>query len=206
MFEISGSLWFDKFDYTNTADYIAVRQAGVQSINILGLTGLVNSVYSLWVWFTFLTDYSNNTDFWFAWFGPFFVNGTLWIPLTLTWPASQWGGLTMINLIKLMAQLTMVGPFIAYPANMGALYYAMYMEPEKSLSTFASTQEANPYFFSYVALSLINSLLSYLFVPDVVAYYNKRKEGEQLAEEKQTISDAQGGETPTTNDDGIIIF
>ena len=88
VFDIDGDLWFDKFDRSNTEEYISIKREGVQSINILGITGLLNSVFSLWVWFTFLTDYNNNTDFWFAWFGPFVVNGTLWIPLTLTWPAA----------------------------------------------------------------------------------------------------------------------
>ena len=88
VFDIDGDLWFDKFDRSNTEEYISIKREGVQSINILGITGLLNSVFSLWVWFTFLTDYNNNTDFWFAWFGPFVANGTLWIPLTLTWPAA----------------------------------------------------------------------------------------------------------------------
>ena len=178
MFAIDGDLWFDKFDFTTSDEYISIRRAGVQSINILGFTGLLNSVFSLWVWFTFLTDYGNNTDFWFAWFGPFVVNGTLWIPLTLTWPAAQWGGLTMISIIKFMAQLTLTGPFIAYPANIAALYYAIYMEPVASQSTFVATADADPYFYGYIAASIVNSIISLLFVPDVVDYYNKIKEVE----------------------------
>lgn len=103
MFEIDGDLWFDRFDQSNSEEYISVRRAGEQSINILGLMGLVNSAFSIWVWFTWLSDYTNNTDFWFSWFGPFFVNGLLWIPLTLVWPAARWGGLTMTEIIKMMA-------------------------------------------------------------------------------------------------------
>lgn len=175
-FEIDGEFWFDKYDRSNTEESISIRRSGEQSINILGTMGLVNSVFSIWVWFTFLTDYLNNTDFWFSWFGPCVVNGALWIPLTLTWPAAQWGGLTMIFIIKIMAQLTLIGPFIAYWANAGAMYYTFYMEPEASESTFATTSDANPYFGGYIVLSLINSVVSLLTVRDVVAYYNDRVE------------------------------
>ena len=103
LFDIDGDLWFDKYDRSNTDEYVSIKREGEQSINILGAVGLVNSVFSVWVWFAFLTDYLNNTDFWFSWFAPCVVNGALWIPLTLTWPAATWGGLTMINIIKFMA-------------------------------------------------------------------------------------------------------
>lgn len=33
---------------------------------MLGLVGLINTVLSFWIWFEYLTDYRNNTDFWYA--------------------------------------------------------------------------------------------------------------------------------------------
>ena len=190
MAEIDGDLWFDKFDQTNSAEYISIRSAGNMSINILGLTGLFNSVFSLWVWFTFLPDYTNNTKFWFSWFGPFFVHLLLWTPITLIWPAATYGGLTMIRIIKFMAQLTLSGPFIAYLANIGAIYYTFFMEPVASESTFATTAEAYKYFYGYIGLCFANSVVSLLTVKNVVTYYDSRNEQENLQEAKEELKEA----------------
>ena len=87
------------------------------------------------------------------------------------------------------------------------MYYTFYMEPEASESTFATTSEADPYFAGYILLSLINSVVSLTTVDDVVAYHKERVAQENLQDEKDAISDAQGGSTDTTTaDDGIIIF
>ena len=209
MTEVDGDLWFDKFDHSNSEQYESIRSSGVVSINILGLTGLINSVFSLWVAFTWLGDFTENTDFWYSWFGPMFVNGLLWIPLTLVWPASTFGSLTMVRMIKLMAQLTLTGPFIAYLANIGAMYYTFYMEPVASESTFATTDEANQYWYGYIGLSLFNSVVSLLTVPKVIAYKDERVKQEQLSESKEEISTAQdedNDDNTTTGDDGIVRF
>ena len=88
------------------------------------------------------------------------------------------------------------------------MYYTFYMEPEASESTFATTSEADPYFAGYILLSLINSVVSLTTVDGVVTYYNERVAQENLQDEKDAISDSQGGGTDTTatTDDGIIIF
>lgn len=136
---ISGQKWLDKFDRSNDEDYIAARKAGVLAISFLGGIGLINSVFSVWVWFYWLSDYRNNTDFWFAWFGPYLLNGLLWIPITILWPIIGFGGTVMIRFAKIFAQSTLTGAFFGYWANVAAMYYAFYMEPVKSESTFEST-------------------------------------------------------------------
>ena len=67
------------------------------------------------------------------------------------------------------------------------MYYAFYMEPTKSDSTFATTEEAAPYLGGYIALSLVDSIASLLFAGDVIAYYNKVKEADRF---KKAIKEA----------------
>ena len=75
----------DKFDLKATPEYLAAKKLADTAINALGATSLINSVFSLWVWFTYLGDFRVNTinDSWYAWFGAFAVNGLLWIPITV---------------------------------------------------------------------------------------------------------------------------
>ena len=185
--DITGALWFDKFDRSNDADYIAAEKAGKLAINVLGFISVFNTVFVGWVWQTFLLDHLNNTDFWYAWFGPYLLNGVIWIPLTVVWPITPFGETTMLMFLKLMAQGTYIGTFIGYWANTYAMYYAFYMEPTKSDSTFATTEEAAPYLGGYIALSLVDSIASLLFAGDVIAYYNKVKEADRF---KKAIKEA----------------
>lgn len=53
----------------------------------MAATGLLNTVYVIWIWVKFLKDFTNNTGFWFAWFGPAAVGTFLWIPMFVSWPA-----------------------------------------------------------------------------------------------------------------------
>ena len=140
------------------------------AINVMGPVGLVNSIYSWWLWFQFLSGKGIYTDFMFAWFGAYFVNGILWTPLTVIWPIIPWGEEVMLRFAGLFAQMTLAGTFIAYWVNVGVLYYTIYMEPEKSGSTFATTGEATPYFGSYILISLVNAAVSAWFARYIINY------------------------------------
>lgn len=78
----------DKFDLKDSPEYLAAKQTADLALNVLGATGLINSIFSLWVWYTYLGDFTEHeiNDFWYAWFGAFAVNGLLWAPLTIQWP------------------------------------------------------------------------------------------------------------------------
>ena len=98
----------------------------------MGPIGLVNGVYSGWVWQTFLKAAIKYTDFNYAWFGAFFVNGILWIPLAVTWPIVSWGEQVMLRFLGLFARMTLTGLYGAYWFTAGAIYYTSFMEPEQS--------------------------------------------------------------------------
>ena len=83
--------------------------------------------------------------------------------------------------------MTLAGAYIGYWANVAAMYYAFYMEPTKSVSKFATTADATPYFGGYIGLSLFDAVVSIIFVRDVVAYYEKVKEADDF---KQAIKEA----------------
>ena len=161
------------FELRDDSTYESVKRAANMSVNIIGATALVNSVFSIWVWWKFLSDYTNNTDFWYAWFGPCVVNGLFFIPIFLVWPAMPFAAVGLVYFYLIMVRLSLIGPFIAYWANLAAMYYAFYMEPEKSESTFASTSDATPYFAGYIALSLFNSAISLTQIGGLEAYYDQ---------------------------------
>lgn len=168
----------NKFELRDDSGYESTRRAANQSVNILGVTSLVNTIFSLWVWFEFLTDYTDNTDFWYAWFGASFVNGFFFIPMFLVYPVMPFATVGLVRFFMIMAQISLVGPFIAYWANLGAMYYAFYYAPEESESTFDSTSDATPYMVGYFLLSVINSAVSFTQVGGIEDYY------EQLSIEK----------------------
>ena len=57
MSEIDGDLWFDKFDHSNTNEFNSIRNSGLLSVNILGVTGLLNSAFAIYVAFAFLGNF-----------------------------------------------------------------------------------------------------------------------------------------------------
>ena len=186
----------------------------------MGILGLTNTVFSVYMWFKFLSNsINNNTGFWFSIFFPVAVNGCLWIPLFIIWPASFVAGTTTINIISFLSQLTYFGAFFAYWANLGGMYYTFYMKPTETGSTFATNSDAHPYFGTYIGLSLLNSLVTMLFVPDIVAFADKRS-AEDAAEEARAeasggsasadASSGGDGDAPSTvpddNDDNIVRF
>lgn len=111
---------------SNSPEFIAARSAFLLAINILGPVGVINSIYSLYVWQTFLKQGGVYSDFMFAWFGAFFVNGILWMPLTVVWPIIPWGEEVMLQFTSFFATMTLTGTLIAYWANAGAMYYAFF--------------------------------------------------------------------------------
>ena len=124
----------------------------------------------------------------YAWFGPYFVNGLVWTPIAVVWPIIRWGETTMLRFLSIFAQMTLAAAFIGYWANVAAMYYAFYREPVLSESIWAAdTSEADPYFYGYIALSVVNSIISILFASDVVEFYRKAKEADDF---KQAIQEA----------------
>ena len=93
----------------------------------------------------------------------------------------------MLSFISLFAKMTLAGAYIGYWANVAAMYYAFYMEPTKSVSTFATTEDAVPYFGGYIGLSIFDAVVSIAFVRDIVAFYEKAKEADDF---KQAIKEA----------------
>ena len=69
------------------------------ALNILSGTSLFNSAYVMYAWYYWIVDnwQAGVTDYWRAWFGAFFVQGFLWVPLTLSWPALPTMGPTGIK-------------------------------------------------------------------------------------------------------------
>ena len=174
LFEIDGDYWFDKFAEDHSDVFETIERQGSQAINVLGVTGLVNSIYSIWVWFRFLSDFSAIDGFWGAWFGVCFANGALWIPLTLLFPAANYGSLLTVKIVRDMAQATFIGPFFAYWANLIALYYTMYVQPDAAGSDFASNpSDGNLLILFYLVLSAANSAVSFLYVEQVEDYYDQ---------------------------------
>ena len=140
-------------------------------MNVMGIVGLLNGIFSIYMWFKFLSSsINNNTAFWFSIFFPVAINGCLWIPIFIIWPATVVAGTTTINIISFLSTLTYIGPYFAYWANLGGMAYTFYYKPTESKSTFAQKSDANPYFGAYAVLSLLNSVVSYTFVPDINAF------------------------------------
>lgn len=91
----------------------------------------------------------------------------------LVYPVMPFASVGLVGFFLTMTRLSLIGPFIAYWANLGAMYYAFYYEPEKSESTFDSTSDATPYFAGYLLLSVINSVISITQISGVEDYYNE---------------------------------
>lgn len=164
IFEIEGINWMNKFELRDDSGYESVKRAANLSVNVLGATGLVNSIFSLWVWTKFLSDYTNNTGFWYAWFGACFVNGLFYMPIAVVWPAMPFAAVGLVRFFLVMTRLSLAGPFIAYWANLAAMYYAFYYAPTESESTFASSSEATKYVAGYAVLSVVNSVIALTFI------------------------------------------
>jgi len=102
LFDIDGANWIDKYDPTSSTFYSSAAASGSTGVNVLAATGLVNTVGCVWVWYKFLNDF-NNSDYWITWFSILLVNGILWIPITVSWPVSPYGGITFVSFVKLFA-------------------------------------------------------------------------------------------------------
>ena len=50
----------DKFDLKDSPEYLAAKQTADLALNVLGATGLINSIFSLWVWYTYLGDFTEH--------------------------------------------------------------------------------------------------------------------------------------------------
>jgi len=124
------------------------------------------------MWFRFLSDFSDIDGFWFAWFSVCLVNGILYIPLTTLWPAANFGGLNTVRVMNIFAQTTLSGPFIAYWANLVALWYVIYRKPAENGSEFAESSDGNAHYFGYLLLSIANSVISFMTVEPIGIYYS----------------------------------
>ena len=102
MFKIKGKKWITKFSSSTSAAAESVRTSANISVGALAAIGLVNSVGVFWVWYSILSDFSN-TDFWLTWFSVMLLNGILWVPITVAYPASLSGGLTTAWFMKTFA-------------------------------------------------------------------------------------------------------
>lgn len=137
----------------------------------MGGVGLLNSIFSVYMWFKFLSsDINNNTPFWFSWFMPVCLNGFLWIPIFMVWPLMFFAGSTTVNVTSFLSQMTYIGAYFGYWANLGGMAYTFYIAPTESKSTFASKSDATPYIAGYAGLSLLSSAISIIFVPDIVTF------------------------------------
>ena len=197
MFEIDGDLWIQLY-HGSSEETNYLKHETHPSQNILGLTGLVNSIFIVWLWIAHLGG-QTNSEFWFSMLGPFVVNGLLWTPLTLIWPAGAYGGPTFISLLTTLARSTLVGPFGAYWLNLAALWYTSINNAADSGSTFADTSEAWQYIGMYAALSVFNSAISLVFVPQLVEF------NEQLFFEEEIIEEAEEEEEEVA-DGGVFFF
>ena len=168
---------------------------------MLGPVGLINSAYSLWVWQTFLKGVGVYSDFNFAWFSAFFVNGLLWMPLTVIWPIIPWGENVMLGFTAFFARMTLTGVFVAYWATAAAIYYTAYVEPEQSESTFASSTDAAPHLGGYIALSVLDSMVSLWFVRAIVEYADMVKEAEDF---KQAVRDRAIEAAASEEEDSLL--
>ena len=78
--------------------------------------------------------------------------------------------------------MTLIGPFFGYWLTMGSMYYTFVMEPVKSGSTF--TDESGLYHFgAYAGLCLVNSIVSFVTVPNIARYYDFLINGDAIAAE-----------------------
>ena len=136
MYEIEGKGWLVK--YNPNLDNPDDSRESVFGINMIGFQGLINSGASFWAWWTFIkgASFANGNNFLWTWFGTVVFHSTLWIPLTLVWPASYFGGTGIVGTMLTLSQLTLLGPFLGYWLTMGAMYYTFIMEPTQSGSTF----------------------------------------------------------------------
>jgi len=181
LFEIDGAKWIDKYDFSNSQVYNSAVASGNTGVNVLAAVGLLNTIGVVWVWFKFLNTLTNS-NYWITWLSVLLVNGTLWIPITLSWPVSPFGGLTFVLLMKTFAQMTLIGAFGAYWFNFAAMVYTFYITPEESESLLTGS-EPLLYLGGYTALSALNSALSLLFIGDIIAWYETEVAVLALAEE-----------------------
>ena len=210
MFEVDGDLWFHMHNKEGTGEFITVEREGSNSVNYLGFTGLINSVFSIVSIFKFLTDTSDISNFWWSWFSVVVVNGILWIPLTTIWPAANFGGVETVGILKTLASMTLAGPFLLYWVNIGALYYTIYHDPTASKSTFASTTDAAPWFYGYAGLSVFNSVVSALTVSQINLYYEELVADQALETDSSDIfsekSGSDNGSASTQDAGGVVAF
>ena len=153
-------------------------------MNIFAATGMLNTAAVAYAWYSFLTDYLNNTSFWFAWLGVVGVNGFLWVPIFIAWPVLFFAGSTTINVIAFLVMLTLAGAYVAYWIVLSALVYTSIVEPQSSGSTFASTSDAYVHVFGYAGLSLFNAFISIFFAPDVFNFRDAVNRVQELAKQK----------------------
>ena len=66
--------------------------------------------------------------------------------------------------------MTLIGPFGVYWINVAAMVYTFYMTPDESKSLLTGS-EPMLYIGGYTAVSVLNSVLSLLFIGDIIAWY-----------------------------------
>lgn len=179
---IQGNKWLNSPEEEDfELEYSRSEDAASTSMMIFAGTGMFNSVFAVAVYILFLWDYENNTPFWFAWLSAFSVNGLLWIPMFVSWPALFSAGSDMINVMAFLAQATYFGVFGGYWFSAGALAYTFLIEPTESKSTFESNSDAYIWLFGYIGLCLFDSAITLMFVDNVVDFADKRNKADALA-------------------------
>lgn len=79
--------------------------------------------------------------------------------------------------------------------------YTFYIKPIEAKSTFETTSDATPYFAGYAGLSFINSVVTIIFVPDIVSHASQRNKADaaedardQAAESNSVSGSGDAGE------------
>lgn len=101
------------------------------------------------------------------------VQGVIWLPFTVGWPTLPWGGQTLYMVYSFFGKMTYVGAFLAYWATVAAMYFSFIHEsPPWSGSPYAQdSTEVYTFIGGYAGLCLVDSVVSYLFVSDIIDFY-----------------------------------
>ena len=94
-------------------------------MGIFALTGLLNSAYVVWIWFKYMHDNFVNSNFWLTWISVVIVNGGLWMPIFVGYPATFSMSTNVLLVTSWLAQATKFGLFGAYWANIGVMVYTL---------------------------------------------------------------------------------
>ena len=142
----------------------------ITSMQVMGAVGMLNTGLVLWWFFKYVTSYKNN-NFWWVWLSAVAVNGFLWIGLFFSLPVLFFAGSTTINVVTFLSQMTLIGAYIAYWANIGAMAYVFYVEDKAdSGSLYDDTTEATYWFAAYSTLCLLDAIISISLIDGIVEY------------------------------------